>query len=88
MLLGAAFQLGAVPLSLAALERAIELNGQGVAANRNAFTLGRLAVHSPDAVAQAMGEPSGAAATQTPASMSLEALVADRVERLRAYQGE
>ncbi|HMA09555.1 MAG TPA: indolepyruvate ferredoxin oxidoreductase family protein, partial [Ramlibacter sp.] len=87
LLLGAAFQLGAVPLSLAALERAIELNGQGVEANRNAFQLGRLAVHSPDAVARAMGESSGATTTPTLAAMSLEALLADRVERLRAYQG-
>jgi indolepyruvate ferredoxin oxidoreductase len=88
LLLGAAFQTGAVPLSLEALQRAIELNGQDVEANRNAFLLGRLAVHSPDAIAQALGAPSGTVATPAVVSMSLDALVADRVARLRAYQGE
>ncbi|MEO8656129.1 MAG: DUF6537 domain-containing protein, partial [Ramlibacter sp.] len=59
-----------------------------LAANRNAFMLGRLAVHSPDAIAQALGESSGATARPTLAAMSLEALLADRIERLQAYQGD
>ena len=88
LLLGAAFQSGQVPLSLAAVERAIELNGQGVEANRSAFMLGRLAVQQPEAVAQALAAAAGTTATQPQAPMTLEALIADRSERLRAYQGE
>jgi indolepyruvate ferredoxin oxidoreductase len=38
---GAAWQSGVLPLSLAAIERAIELNGAAVKANLRAFALGR-----------------------------------------------
>jgi indolepyruvate ferredoxin oxidoreductase len=41
LLLGFAWQLGHVPLSLEAVTRAIELNGVAVAANLEAFKLGR-----------------------------------------------
>ena len=44
LLLGAAFQCGALPLEEASIERAIELNGVDVEANQRAFRLGRLAV--------------------------------------------
>jgi indolepyruvate ferredoxin oxidoreductase len=40
-LVGYAFQLGALPLSAAAIERAIELNGEAVAMNKAAFHWGR-----------------------------------------------
>jgi indolepyruvate ferredoxin oxidoreductase len=46
LLLGAAFQAGALPLSSASIERAIELNGVDVEANRQAFRLGRHEVAS------------------------------------------
>ena len=51
LLVGAAWQQGGLPLSLEAIERAIELNGVKVAQNRRAFDLGRLAYATPDAVA-------------------------------------
>jgi indolepyruvate ferredoxin oxidoreductase len=60
IVLGAAWQRGLVPLSLAALERAIELNGVAVEKNRAAFAWGRAAVAAPDAVQAATsqrGEP-------------------------------
>ena len=41
LLLGFAWQAGHIPLSLAAIQRAIELNGVAVAANLEAFKLGR-----------------------------------------------
>jgi indolepyruvate ferredoxin oxidoreductase len=44
-LLGYAFQKGLVPLSLASIERAIEINGTAVEENRRAFACGRLAAH-------------------------------------------
>jgi indolepyruvate ferredoxin oxidoreductase len=47
VLLGAAFQLGALALSGRAIERAIELNGVDVEANQLAFRLGRQVVTSP-----------------------------------------
>jgi indolepyruvate ferredoxin oxidoreductase len=43
-MLGAAWQRGWIPVSLAALDRAIELNGTQVEFNRNAFLWGRRAV--------------------------------------------
>jgi len=46
-MLGYAFQKGLVPVSLAAIERAIELNGVAPEANLRAFAWGRLAAHDP-----------------------------------------
>ncbi len=65
LLLGAAWQLGTIPLSHAAIERAIELNGNGPDRNRRAFLLGRLAAHDPARIDAALGEvePQAAAAT-------------------------
>jgi indolepyruvate ferredoxin oxidoreductase len=51
LMLGVAWQAGLVPVSLAAIERAIELNGVAVAANRLAFGLGRLAAAAPQQLA-------------------------------------
>ncbi|MCW2879543.1 MAG: 2-oxoacid ferredoxin oxidoreductase [Sphaerisporangium sp.] len=48
LLLGAAYQMGALPMSAASLERAIELNGVAVTANMRAFRLGRYAAHTPE----------------------------------------
>ena len=42
-LVGYAYQLGAIPLSAAAIEQAIELNGEAVAMNKAAFHWGRRA---------------------------------------------
>lgn len=49
-LLGAAFQQGLLPISLAALEEAIRLNGVSVEKNISAFNWGRVAVATPDAL--------------------------------------
>lgn len=53
-MLGFAFQKGLVPLSLDAIERAVELNGAAVEMNKRALNWGRLAVHDPDEVARAV----------------------------------
>ncbi|RZS56982.1 indolepyruvate ferredoxin oxidoreductase family protein [Sphaerotilus mobilis] len=47
--LGHAWQMGLVPLELAALQQAIALNGVAVPANQLAFALGRLAAADPQA---------------------------------------
>jgi len=44
-MLGFAYQKGLVPVSGAAIDRAIELNGVAIAFNREAFLWGRLAAH-------------------------------------------
>src|ERR1019366_10452851 len=44
-MLGFAFQKGAIPLSLEAILRAIEINGAAIEINKQAFTWGRLAAH-------------------------------------------
>lgn len=50
LMLGAAWQLGQIPLRLEAIERAIELNGVAIAMNKEAFTWGRRAAHDLEAV--------------------------------------
>lgn len=44
LMLGYAWQLGAIPLSLRSIEQAIELNGTAVQANLKAFAAGRLTI--------------------------------------------
>jgi indolepyruvate ferredoxin oxidoreductase len=79
-LLGYAWQLGLVPVSAAALDRAIELNGTAVAMNRRAFQWGRRAAHQPAALASLMP-------TETPAAPTgLDDIVARRVAFLTDYQ--
>ena len=49
-MLGYAYQLGALPLSAEAIEKAIEMNGEAVAMNVAAFRYGRRAAVDPAAV--------------------------------------
>jgi indolepyruvate ferredoxin oxidoreductase len=83
-LVGYALQQGLLPVSLAALERAIELNGRGVAMNKRALAWGRLAAVDPAAVERA-ARP-GLRAEGASAPPTLEAIVAHRVALLTAYQ--
>jgi indolepyruvate ferredoxin oxidoreductase len=55
IMLGACWQAGLVPVSHAALMRAIELNNVAVAANKTAFALGRLAYAAPAAIGRLGG---------------------------------
>lgn len=84
LLLGFAFQRGLVPLSAAAIERAIELNGAAVAMNRRAFAIGRLAARDPAALARLLPEEPVAESRRL--SANLDELVARRVAHLEAYQ--
>ncbi|MCL4185455.1 MAG: 2-oxoacid:acceptor oxidoreductase family protein, partial [Burkholderiaceae bacterium] len=97
VMLGYAWQQGVVPLSRAAIEHALELNGVAVEANRLAFRIGRLAAHDAGALERVLGDapdetvdeavpPSKSAATHcdaTTAEAADEALSA-LVQRLSA----
>ncbi|HEX3364639.1 indolepyruvate ferredoxin oxidoreductase family protein [Phenylobacterium sp.] len=83
-MLGIAYQKGLIPFSLAALERAIELNGVAIEANKRALAWGRLAAHDLPKVLQAAFpyQNIGAPAQRGPADV-----IADRTRRLQNYQG-
>jgi indolepyruvate ferredoxin oxidoreductase len=86
-MLGYAMQLGLIPVSRGALERAIELNGRAVEMNKRALAWGRLAAHDRQRVIDAVGGEA-AAAEIAPPEESLDELVASRSRELVAYQGE
>jgi indolepyruvate ferredoxin oxidoreductase len=48
LIVGAAYQAGAIPISAAAIEQAISINGVAVQANQGAFRWGRVAIDKPD----------------------------------------
>lgn len=74
-----------MPLSLEAIEKAIELNGVAVKASRASFNWGRLLAHDPEAVRAAMGEKEE---RRTLADMSFADVVAHRKAHLTAYQDD
>ncbi|MGV7243783.1 indolepyruvate ferredoxin oxidoreductase family protein [Caballeronia sp. M23-90] len=85
LMLGYAWQLGLVPVSHAALMRAIELNNVAVPMNKLAFAIGRLAAADIGAL-EALRKTSAAPRIEMNA-MPLETLIADREARLLAYGG-
>jgi indolepyruvate ferredoxin oxidoreductase len=80
--LGFAWQRGLVPVSVEALQRALELNGVAVENNKRAFALGRLAAADPAAVGAMLGD----AAAEPAQDGSLDALLARGAAHLTAYQ--
>jgi indolepyruvate ferredoxin oxidoreductase len=85
-LVGYAYQLGAIPLSAAAIERAIELNGEAVAMNRAAFHWGRRAVVDRAAV-ETLAKPAGEARSDAEhLSESFDEMLGRRVKFLTDYQ--
>ena len=79
IMLGHAWQQGLVPVSLPALERALELNGVAVERNLQAFAAGRLACANPNFVASRQQSE-----VQLPEL--LDATIERRVAFLRDYQ--
>src|SRR5215468_9243581 len=84
-LVGYAYQLGAIPLSAAAIERAIALNGEAVAMNQAAFHWGRRAAVDRTAV-EALAEPASTKRDAEHLSESFDEMVERRVQFLTAYQ--
>jgi indolepyruvate ferredoxin oxidoreductase len=83
MLMGAAYQKGLLPVGLAALEQAIEMNGVSIRMNREAFAWGRLAAHDLALVERIAGlRPD----RKAPPAETVEAMVARRVAFLTDYQ--
>jgi len=83
-MLGYAFQKGSLPLTLAAIERAIELNGVAVEANKRSFGFGRLAAHDRAQVEALVR--SALRDDATPEPQGLDALVEHRAAFLKSYQ--
>ncbi len=84
-MLGYAWQTGRVPLSGAAIRRAIELNGEAVRMNLDAFEWGRRAAAEPAKVASLVASQAAASDTLD-LSETTEELIARRVAFLTAYQ--
>ena len=69
VLLGAAFQRGALPLPFDALGQAIAEQGRAAAMNEEAFAWGRWLAHDPGAVAAALGGGAGVPAPRPQAGI-------------------
>ena len=82
--IGYAWQKGLLPLTRAAIERAIELNGVGAEQNLSAFTWGRRAAEDLAQVELLVSPPEPIKLMKR--RSSLADLVADRAARLTAYQ--
>jgi indolepyruvate ferredoxin oxidoreductase len=80
LLLGLAWQRGAVPVGEAAILRAVELNGASVKLNKRAFLWGRILAERPELAAEVLGEVVG------DAPASLADMVETRATALRGYQ--
>jgi indolepyruvate ferredoxin oxidoreductase len=81
MVFGAAWQMGLVPLSRAAILKAIELNGAAVERNKQAFEMGRWAIVNPEAAERII------ASEVVAKPKTLEEKIAFREGHLTAYQG-
>ena len=93
LLVGAAFQSGALPIPAAAIEEAIGINGVAVKANVAAFRWGRVAVSDPQAFAAATAKPGERVrAVDVPGlreaavTGEVRSLVVDRAARLVDFQ--
>jgi indolepyruvate ferredoxin oxidoreductase len=85
-ILGYAYQIGAMPLSAEAIEKAIEMNGEAVAMNVAAFNWGRRAAVDPAAIEALIAPASDDVNSDRQLSQSFDEMVARRVEYLTAYQ--
>jgi indolepyruvate ferredoxin oxidoreductase len=85
-MVGYAYQLGAIPLSAAAIEKAIELNGEAVVMNKAAFHWGRYTAIDRAAVEKRSSPAPGAESDARRLSESFDETLERRVNFLTAYQ--
>src|SRR5215470_17364224 len=83
-LVGYAYQIGALPLSAEAIERALELNGEAVEMNKAAFRYGRYAAADRAAI-EKLATPKELDEVRR-LSQSLDEIIARRVTFLTGYQ--
>jgi len=92
--MGWAWQRGLIPVSLAALQRAIELNAVAIESNQMAFSLGRLAAADPTGCHELLNGTSVSSlalpglhvGAEAGGAQTLEAFVARGVAHLTGYQ--
>ncbi|MQP68330.1 indolepyruvate ferredoxin oxidoreductase family protein [Niveispirillum sp. SYP-B3756] len=82
LMMGYAAQKGLLPVTIASIVQAIELNGTFVKGNLRTFALGRLAAHAPEELAKVISPVS------KPAEETLRSLIQTRMTLLTAYQSE
>ncbi len=75
LLLGCAYQSGAVPIPADAIERAITLNAVSVEANLRAFRYGRHLVANPDGLQEMLTMHQAEGVSEDPTSQEVEAIV-------------
>ncbi len=85
MMLGYAYQSGYLPLSAEAIERAIDLNGEAVAMNIEAFRWGRRLAAMPHRVTELI-ETACSSFPSRQMSQTLDQVIERRCEFLTAYQ--
>jgi indolepyruvate ferredoxin oxidoreductase len=81
---GYAYQLGALPLAAESIEQAIELNGEAVEMNKQAFRWGRHAAAAPTAV-ESLFKPEAASDARR-LTLSLDEVIDRRAAFLTDYQ--
>jgi indolepyruvate ferredoxin oxidoreductase len=84
-MLGYAWQKGLIPVSSAAILRAIELNGVAIESNTKSFLWGRRAAHDVAAV-EKLAKPAEVISITQHISKTLDEIVSRRVDDLTAYQ--
>ena len=85
-MLGHAWQAGLVPLAEASILRALELNGEAVEMNKNAFAWGRRASVDPEGVAKLAAAARPSIGPAPDVAQTLDDIVARRVDFLTRYQ--
>jgi indolepyruvate ferredoxin oxidoreductase len=81
LMLGYASQKGLLPISLASIQEAIRLHGSFVQGNLRTFALGRLAAHTPEALAREFD-----GTIQNSAPLTVDEVLASRARLLTSYQ--
>ncbi|HDZ71378.1 MAG TPA: indolepyruvate ferredoxin oxidoreductase family protein, partial [Aurantimonas coralicida] len=89
LMLGLAWQTGALPVSRAAIRRALEMNAVAVETNLAAFEWGRAIAHDPANLPAVEGEQGAATALDhRRLSETLDEAIARREKELAAYQND